>query len=116
MTDPGADDEEAGAAIRRGYDKEIIDRVWHFGKIISGNDPELWRKDEFDAWIHRLDYGNRHSQFGWEIAGSSLGRAAEDHGIAALRPLHWQNYLDESTAHHESRITADGLHNIRQLL
>ncbi|MEM8955714.1 MAG: hypothetical protein AAGD22_16290 [Verrucomicrobiota bacterium] len=111
MTDP-----DPNALYRPRYDKEVVDRIWSFGKIVIGNDPALWRKDEFNAWIHRLDYGNRHSQFGWEIADGSLGRSPEDQGIAALRPLHWQNYLDESSAHYQSRITADGLQNTRQLL
>ena len=111
--DPG---EAAPFEPARGYDREIVTRVWQFARIIPGNDSELWRKDEFGAWIHRLDYGNRHSQFGWEIANASLGRHARETGLHALHPLHWQNYLDEAAARRESRITADGLRNIRRLL
>jgi len=38
-----------------GYDLEVIRRVWTLAQTIPGNDPEVWRKDEFGAWIHRAD-------------------------------------------------------------
>ena len=96
-----------------GYDREIISRVWQFASTVDGNDPELWRKDEFGAWIQRLDYGNRHSEFGWEICDTSLGRG--ESGIVALRPMQWQNYVDQVAAVTQSKITADGLRNVRKL-
>ena len=68
---------------------------------------------EFGAWIQRLDYGNRHSEFGWEICDTSLGRG--EAGIVALRPLQWQNYVDHVAAVTQSKITADGLRNTRKL-
>ena len=97
-----------------GYDQEVIQRVWLRASVIEGNDPELWRKDEFGAWMCRLDYANRRSQFGWEICDSSLGRG--DSGLAALRPMQWQNYLDQVAADTQSRVTADGLRNVRRPL
>ena len=96
-----------------GYDREIVARVWKFAATVDGNDPELWRKDEFGAWIQRLDYGNRRSEFGWEICDTSLGRG--DAGIVALRPMQWQNYVDHVAAVTQSKITADGLRNVRKL-
>ena len=48
-----------------GYDAEVIRRVWSLAQVVPGNDPEVWRKDEFGAWIHRREYRNRHSEFGW---------------------------------------------------
>ncbi|MEZ5299352.1 MAG: hypothetical protein R3F11_01585 [Verrucomicrobiales bacterium] len=109
-----ADDAEPEASdwTFRGYDREIIDRVWGFAEAVAGNDPELWRKDEFGAWICRREYGNRRSDFGWEIAdtGGMIG------GIAALRPMQWQNFLDQVAATTQSRITAEGLRNVRRLL
>ena len=96
-----------------GYDREIVARVWQFATPVDGNDPELWRKDEFGAWIQRLDYGNRHSEFGWEICDTSLGRG--DGGIVALRPMQWQNYVDHVAAVTQSKMTADGLRNVRKL-
>ena len=96
-----------------GYDREIVSRVWKFAIAVDGNDPELWRKDEFGAWIQRLEYGNRHTEFGWEICDTSLGRG--DMGIVALRPMQWLNYVDHVAAVTQSKITSDGLRNVRKL-
>ena len=98
----------------RGYAREIVDRVWAQAEAFDGNDPEVWRKDEYGAWINRLDYGDRHSEYGWEIAGPPEGTL--DMGTASLRPMHWENYLDQAAASVQVRITADGLRNSRRLL
>ncbi len=98
----------------RGYDREIVARVWASALPVPGNDAELWRKDELGAWIYRLDYGRRTSSFGWEILDLSLTRGPGS--VEALRPLQWQNYLDHLAAETQTRITADGLHNVRKLL
>lgn len=92
------------------YSREVQDRAWENGAIVAGNDAALWRKDEFGAWLYRLDYGNRRSSYGWEI----LDPAA--HNSSLVRPLHWQNYIDQVAAHTQSRVTAAGLHNTRRLL
>jgi hypothetical protein len=97
-----------------GYERALIEQVWEYAEVISGNDPALWRKDEFGAWIHRPDYGRRRSEFGWEICDLSAARGAG--GLAALRPMQWQNYVDQVAALTQSRITADGLHNARKLI
>ncbi len=109
MTEP-----EASSWSSRAYERELVDRVWQCAQSIPGNDPELWRKDECGAWMHRLDYANRRSQFGWEVCDASLGRGSS--GVAALRPLQWQNYLDQVAADTQSRVTADGLRNVRRLI
>ena len=96
------------------WDRDVVDRVWALAIAVPGNDPALWRKDECGAWIHRLDYGRRHSEFGWEIHDPSIGLPAS--GIVSLRPLQWQNFLDRLAAATQSRVTADGLRNIRRLL
>lgn len=98
----------------RGYDREVVDRVWQSAQVIVGNDPAVWRKDERGAWIHRLAYRNRRSEFGWEIADSAY--TTRGFGIAALRPLQWQNHLDFLVASRASVVTADGLRNTRRLL
>ena len=96
------------------YTREVIDEVWELGLPIPGNDDGLWRKDEFGAWINRLDYGKRGSQFGWEIYDTSVANLGI--GSSELRPMQWQNYLDHASADtQESRISADGLHNMRTL-
>jgi hypothetical protein len=99
---------------RGGYDLELIERVWQAAHAIAGNDPALWRKDEHGAWIHRLAYRDRRSEFGWEIADSGFTLRA--FGLAALRPMQWQNYVDHLAASESTVVTADGLRNARRLL
>jgi len=97
-----------------GYDREVVERVWGYAQVIPGNDPAVWRKDEFGAWIHRADRGNRNSEFGWEIA--ECGFRLKTAGLAGLRPMQWQNYLDFMVADRmRSSVTADGLRNARRL-
>ena len=107
--DDGNDEDD-----QRGYPHEVVLRV--LGQPPSrsrGTIRGSRRKDEFGAWLNRLDYGNRHSSFGWEIAGSPTSSST---GLASLRPMHWQNYLDQVAAGTRIRITADGLRNTRQLI
>lgn len=97
-----------------GYDEMLVESAWENGDRINGNDPALWRKDQFGAWICRSQYGRRHSEFGWEICDLSAGRG--NGGLAALRPMQWQNYLDQVAALTRSRMTADGGRNVRRLV
>ena len=77
--------------VHRGYERELIQSVWEFAEIVPGNDPEIWRKDEFGDWIYRFDYGRRSSEFGWEIFDPGVGRHAQ--GVYAMRPMQWQSYI-----------------------
>ena len=67
------------------YPREVIVEIWELGQPIPGNDDGLWRKDEFGAWMNRLDYGKRNSQFGWEICDFSA--AGYGVGSGDLRPM-----------------------------
>ena len=93
--DPGEGVEEEGGVspslLHSGYERELIQSVWEFAEVVSGNDPELWRKDEFGDWIYRFDYGRRMSEFGWEIFDPGIGRHAQ--GVYAMRPMQWQSYI-----------------------
>lgn len=100
--------------LERGYGAEVIQSVWETAQPVAGNDPQVWRRDESGAWIHRLAYRNRRSEFGWEIADCAYTLRA--FGLAALRPMQWQNYVDFLVASRGSVITADGLRNVRKLL
>ena len=90
---PGVPEEEepANDLFSRGYERELIQSVWEFAEVVPGNDPEIWRKDEFGDWIYRFDYGRRTSEFGWEIFDPGVGRHAQ--GVYAMRPMQWQSYI-----------------------
>lgn len=101
--------------VASAYPREVVEQVWLLAQIVAGNDPAVWRKDEFGAWLHRHEYRNRHSEFGWEIAESGYLISAP--GIAALRPMQWQNHVDFQVAtRHHAVVTADGLRNSRRLI
>lgn len=49
------------------FNKEIMKRVWGKALPLLNDDPNRVRKDKCGAWIVFDEYGNRNSQFGWEI-------------------------------------------------
>lgn len=106
--------EDATDWTAHSYDREVVDRVWGMAQTVPGNDGALWRKDEFGAWMHRLEYGRRHSEFGWEIYDPAPGLSGG--ALPVLRPLQWMNFLDLLASATQSRVTADGLRNTRRLL
>ena len=114
-SDADSGNEETPSSWEKGYDREVIERIWKLAQVVSGNDPAVWRRDEFGAWIHRLEYRNRNSEFGWEIA--DCGFRSGVCGIATLRPMHWENHLDYLAGHQRRAvIRADGLRNARRLI
>ena len=70
------------------FSKEVIDAVWRKGRIVGDNDPNVWRKDKCGAWIRRSEYGNRDSQYGWEI--DHINPNGSDQ-LSNLQPLQWRN-------------------------
>ena len=48
-------------------EEELKSYVWIKGKIITGYDPAVWRRDDFGNNILFSAYGDRDSEYGWEI-------------------------------------------------
>ena len=90
------------------WSEEMIQEVWEKGRIAGSNDKNRWRQDECGAWIGRQDYGNRESQYGWEINHISPGGP---HHVWNLEPLQWQNNADKSDGRLRCIVTANGKHN-----
>jgi len=65
-----------------------IQQVWNKGAIPVPQEATKWRKDTCGAWIARDQYGNRNSDYGWEI--DHINPNGGDH-ISNLQPLHWKN-------------------------
>ena len=66
---------------------EIV-HVWSLGHEIPNYDSNVWRRDDNGDVIKFSEYGNRDSEFGWEIDHihpSALG--GSDH-LSNKRPLH----------------------------
>ena len=72
-----------------GFTPSEVQQVWDKGTIVSGNDSTILRKDECTAWIKRDAYGNRQSQFGWEI--DHIDGDPNNNLLTNLRPLQWEN-------------------------
>ncbi len=66
------------------------DAVWNNGHIIDGYDARAWRRDDFGNAISYAAYGDRTSDYGWEIDHIVTVAAGGTDFIANLRPLHWR--------------------------
>jgi hypothetical protein len=96
------------------FSEEIIQEVWEKGTVVSNNDPEIWRKDQCGAWISRSYYGNRDSQYGWEIDHITPESEGGGEQLSNLRPLQWENNVSTQAGRLTCSVTASGKNNIRQ--
>jgi len=79
--------------------QEIIDRLWDNATEVPDRDTNAWRFDPCGALIQKEQYGNRDSEYGWEVdhivskAFLIKAGASEDEYDAEinLRAMHWAN-------------------------
>jgi 5-methylcytosine-specific restriction endonuclease McrA len=90
-----------------------VQKVWEKGQIVPGNDPNVWRKDECGAWIGRTQYGNRNSQYGWEIDHITPEAHGGGDELSNLRPLQWANNANKQDGRLTCPITASDTQNAR---
>lgn len=95
-----------------GWDEATKRAVWNKGKIAGTNDPNVWRLDDCGAWMYYQSYGNRDSQYGWEIDHITPSSQGGSDSVSNLRPLQWQNNASKSDGRLKCAVTAKGKDNV----
>lgn len=76
----------------------IIEAVWTKGRVIFGYDRNVWRQDDYGGYMRRSDYGNRDSEYGWEIDHIVTIANGGTDDLSNLRPLYWRNNVARNTS------------------
>ena len=82
--------------MANGMDHQTLSAVWAKASAVPGYDMNVSRKDVCGAWIAWRDYGNRDSQYGWEVDHVLPVAKGGTDKLSNLRPLHWQNNARKS--------------------
>lgn len=86
--------------------------VWQKGIVVPNVASTIWRKDQCGAWIKFCEYGNRKSQYGWEIDHITPQSKGGTDILSNLRPLHWKNNMEKLDGKLSCKIKADGNKNV----
>lgn len=96
------------------FDNETIQRVWEKGTVVPGYVSARWRKDQCGAWMDFKEYGNRDSEYGWEIDHITPVSRGGQTILSNLRPLQWKNNAARQDGRLSCAVTSVGVHNIEK--
>lgn len=88
---------------------EIINQLWEEATIAQDKNPTVWRLDPCGALIQKDQYGNRESDYGWEVDHVvsksfliNVGASEEEYDDPInLRAMHWANNDSKGTNYPE---------------
>lgn len=73
------------------YSSEEIIRVWEMAPLAFGYNRNYVRRDICGALIELNQYGNRNSNYGWEIDHIIPTSRGGLNTYNNVQPLHWKN-------------------------
>ncbi len=76
--------------LSQGAHQRWILSVWQKGKEIPDYSPDMWRQDDYGNVIRFTDYGDRNSEYGWEIDHIVRVSDGGSDTLSNVRPLHWR--------------------------
>jgi hypothetical protein len=64
------------------FSDATVQAVWQKARVMPERNPDVWRRDQCGAWLHREQYENDKSEYGWKIlkvvaAMRSISRTAK---------------------------------------
>ncbi|HEY4498803.1 MAG TPA: HNH endonuclease signature motif containing protein [Candidatus Paceibacterota bacterium] len=94
--------------MSNGIDHHTLSAIWAKAPVVTGYDMNVYRKDICGAWIAWRDYGNRNSQYGWEVDHVLPVAKGGSDELSNLRPLHWQNNTRKSDGSRARAVSVRG--------
>lgn len=85
-------------------DEKLVQAVWEKARGMPDRDQTEWRRDQCGAWLHRFQYNNGKSEYGWKILNVVAGG---DDELENLQPFHWDNTFDIEQGRPQCRTSAD---------
>ena len=77
------------------YSEAVVQSVWNKGIAVSNYDSSKYRKDQCGAWMDWNEYGNRESDYGWEIDHIIPDSQNGSDELDNLQPLQWENNMEK---------------------